>query len=75
MVTVDIWKNHLKFSTSPTVVPEHHQQPLEILEIHIFLGLSDLRLSSVVCLALGDPIDCSLLDPSVHGIAQARILE
>ena len=27
------------------------------------------------CLTLFDPMDCSLLDSSVHGILQARILE
>ena len=27
------------------------------------------------CPTLGDPMDCSLLDSSVHGIFQARVLE
>ena len=27
------------------------------------------------CLTLSDPMDCSLLGPSVHGIFQARVLE
>ena len=27
------------------------------------------------CLTLSDLMDCSLLDPSVHGIFQARVLE
>ena len=27
------------------------------------------------CLTLGDPMDCSLLGSSVHGIFQARALE
>ena len=31
--------------------------------------------SSSVNLALGDPMDCSLLGSSVHGIHQGRILE
>ena len=28
-----------------------------------------------LCLTLGDPMNCSLLVSSVHGILQARILE
>ena len=28
-----------------------------------------------LCLTLHDPIDCSLLGSSVHGISQARVLE
>ena len=28
-----------------------------------------------LCLTLGDPMDCSLLVSSVHGILQARILD
>ena len=28
-----------------------------------------------LCLTLCDPMDCSLLDSSVHGIFQARVLE
>ena len=31
--------------------------------------------SSVSCLTLCDPMDCSPRDSSVHGIVQARILE
>ena len=27
------------------------------------------------CLTLQDPLDCSLLDSTVHGIFQARVLE
>ena len=27
------------------------------------------------CLTLSDPMDCSLLDSSIHGIFQARVLE
>ena len=27
------------------------------------------------CLTLGDPMNCSLWEPSVHGIFQARVLE
>ena len=27
------------------------------------------------CLTLNDPIDCSLLGSSIHGIFQARVLE
>ena len=27
------------------------------------------------CLTLGDPMDCSLLGSSTHGIFQARVLE
>ena len=27
------------------------------------------------CLTLSDPMDCSPLDPSIHGIFQARVLE
>ena len=28
-----------------------------------------------LCLTLSDPIDCSLLGSSIHGIFQARVLE
>ena len=28
-----------------------------------------------LCLTLSDPMDCSLLDSSTHGIFQARVLE
>ena len=28
-----------------------------------------------LCLTLTDPMDCSLIDSSVHGIFQARVLE
>ena len=28
-----------------------------------------------LCQTLCDPMDCSLLGPSVHGISQARIME
>ena len=32
-------------------------------------------LAAQLCLILCDPMDCSLLGSSVHGISQARILE
>ena len=48
--------------------------PRNVRNTH-FLGSSDLHVCSVVCLTLGDPMDCSLPDPSVHGISQARLLE
>ena len=35
----------------------------------------ECMLSCFSCLALCDPVDCSLLDSSVHGILQATILE
>ena len=28
-----------------------------------------------LCLTLGDPMDCSLVGSSIHGIFQARVLE
>ena len=28
-----------------------------------------------LCLALSDPMDCSLPDSSIHGIFQARVME
>ena len=28
-----------------------------------------------LCLTLNDPVDCSLLGSSIHGIFQARVLE
>ena len=34
-----------------------------------------LCLVAQLCLTLCNPMDCSLPDPSVHGILQARILE
>ena len=39
------------------------------------LALSPLHSVTQSCLTLCDPMDCSLLGPSVHGISQARILE
>ena len=42
-----------------------------------FFCFFSLHLCSItqLCLALCNPLDCSLLDSSVHGIFQARILE
>ena len=42
-----------------------------------FFCFFSLHLCSItqLCLALCNPLDCSLLDSSVHGILQARILE
>ena len=39
------------------------------------LALSPLHSVTQSCLTLCDPMDCSLLGPSVRGISQARILE
>ena len=39
------------------------------------ITLSPLCLVVQLCLTLCDPMDCSLLGSSVHGILQTRILE
>ena len=36
---------------------------------------SSCKSANQLCLTLGDPMDCSSPDSSVHGILQARILE
>ena len=43
----------------------------ELENIHAFMHAKSLQL----CLSLCDPVDCSPLSISVHGILQARILE
>ena len=47
--------------------------PLFHLSIFLIIGMCVKSLQ--LCLTLCDPTDCSLLDSSVHGILQARILE
>ena len=45
---------------------------------HFLLPCMKVKSESEVaqsCLALSDPMDCSLTDSSVHGIFQARVLE
>ena len=46
-------------------------------DILLLIPSSSVQFSSVAqsCLTLCDPMDCSLLGSSVHGIFQARILE
>ena len=47
--------------------------PLFILYLSLLFHLGSKSLQ--LCLTLWDPMDCSLLDSSVHGFVQARILE
>ena len=43
---------------------------------HLSMVLMKVKLlAAQLCLILCDPMDCSLLGSSVHGISQARILE
>ena len=63
----------------------HRRQPTKLPSLGFFRqehwsGLpfpSPMRESEVAqsCLTLSDPMDCSLLGSSVHGIFQARVLE
>ena len=48
-----------------------------ILKWHFFIPFQPQQVCVCAqsCLALGDPMDCSLPGSSVHGIFQARILE
>ena len=49
------------------------------INLEAYKSLSEVKevntLVAQFCLTLCDPMDCSLPDPSVHGILQARILE
>ena len=50
------------------------KKSFSLLRMVLAVGLS-LHSVNQSCLALCDPLDCSLPDSSVHGIFQARILE
>ena len=46
--------------------------------VHVYVSYTSVKvkvLATQLCLTLCDPMDCSLLDASVHGILQARIQE
>ena len=68
----------------------HRQQPIRLprpwgspgkntgVGCHFLLQCMKVKSASEVaqsCLTLSDPVDCSLPDPSIHGIFQARVLE
>ena len=71
-------------------VRPHRRQPTRLLcpwdspvkntgvGCHFLLQCRKLKSESEItesCLTLSDPMDCSLLGSSIHGILQARILE
>ena len=45
------------------------------LEVELLITWCVYVLIAQLCLTLFHPMDCSLLDSSVHGVVQARILE
>ena len=51
----------------------HREESHAKMEIEV--GMMCLQAVHGVCLTLWDPVDCSLLGSSVHGILQARIQE
>ena len=51
---------------------DNHQNEGVEIDIHT---MGAVCLVTQLCLTLCDPMDCSLLDSSVHGILQARMLE
>ena len=64
----------------PTRLPRPWDSPGKNAGVgcHFLLHYTKVRSESEVaqsCPTLSDPMDCSLPDPSVHGIFQARVLE
>ena len=64
----------------PTRVPRPWDSPGKNTGVGCYLFLQCMKVKSEsevtqLCLTLSDPMDCSLLGSSVHGIFQARVLE
>ena len=64
----------------PTRLPNPWDSPGKNTGVgcHFLLQCMKVKNESEVtqlCLTLNDPMDCSLLGSSVHGICQARVLE
>ena len=64
----------------PTRLPHPWDSPGKNTGVgcHFLLQCREVKSESEVaqlCLTPSDPMDCSLLGPSVHGIFQARVLE
>ena len=60
--------NQLAKENQGSYSPEYARSPIET----VFKRESEVAQS---CLTLCDPVDCSLLGSSIHGLLQARILE
>ena len=62
----------------PTRLPRPSDSPGKNIGVGCHFLLQCMKVKSEVaqsCLTLSDPMDCSLLGSSIHGIFQARVLE